>query len=1151
MCDVNITTGKLIRYEVDLYLPGFIPCEFVRQYDSTSSVRRALGFGWKHNWDIFLRWNLPQVLYHDADGAEKPLTFSPETGQARNDDEGLLLVPQDDGWLLDASDRRRYYFPPRDAAGRSRLAWVEDPNGNRLHLAYDAAGFLQTVTDTLGRQVHFRLDAAGRLTELLTLPHYEAEHLLVRVRYHYDDQDDLVAVEDSHGNAVRYEYQDHLLVRETDRSGRNVYWAYDRGRRCIRTWRDGGLLYRALHFHDRQRMVHMVNALGFSTIYRCDERANIVAVVDPLGQVQTNTYDAHGQLLASSAPGGGPSALSVFDEAANCLTETHASGVAFQYFFDDQNRLARIVDNEGHEWLRAYDRRGHLIRSVAPGGVEWQFAFAPQGYVARAINPQGHALHQERTPDGRITRLRDDLGPLLTTEYDFLGHVAAITNAAGRTTRFERDTEGRLVRITSADGQSRSCQYDAAGRLVMMADELGNVTRFAFDAAGKPIQEINALGGVLELTYDAESQLVAIRNCKGERAAFRYDPLGRLIETTFFDGQIERYEYDAASRFATLIQATGQRTTFAYDEAGDLVRKVLPDGQVAEFGYKDRFLLSAANADATVTREYDARLRLAKETQGDWEITYEYDVLDNLIRVADNRGRVATYRYDPRRRLTAVEDTQHGTHQWQYNELDLLVAWQMPNGGRQQLAYDELDRLVEITVADAAGRELLRRDFAYDAVDRLVREDLRRADTGEAVSIRYAYDPLHRLTEVVRDGVRVEWFHYDANGNITACADYASADIAAGNRVVRAGDMRCDYDPLGNLVARHEAGGTTRHEYNAAGQLTKVIRPDNAEIQFRYDPLGRRIGRVGPDGETRFYWNDRTPFREEAAAGTRSFLFLPSSFVLVGLVQGEDQYSVVFDQLGTPRELLDGGRTIVWSRRARAFGFEAGNGAAVACPLSFQGQYRDADSGLHYNYHRYYDPRLARFLTPDPIGIAGGTNLYRYVTNPKTWIDPYGLFELTVKARCDWNQQQMDDFNAKVDRYNQAIEEKQRSGEKGITISTCSRLKESARAIYEKCPKKDPNNDRPVKKSPKDQGKAVDCQDDIDHIIDVQMGGAQKPPQVCDNLVPVNASVNRSLGSQISNQLKNVNLSADPVLTKVKVGTRECPDTSPRTPACA
>jgi len=56
-----------------------------------------------------------------------------------------------------------------------------------------------------------------------------------------------------------------------------------------------------------------------------------------------------------------------------------------------------------------------------------------------------------------------------------------------------------------------------------------------------------------------------------------------------------------------------------------------------------------------------------------------------------------------------------------------------------------------------------------------------------------------------------------------------------------------------------------------------------------------------------------------------------------------------------------------------------------------QGQYLDRETGLHYNLFRYYDPDSGRFTQQDPIGLAGGINLYQYAPNALGWVDPWGL----------------------------------------------------------------------------------------------------------------------------------------------------------------
>ncbi len=103
-------------------------------------------------------------------------------------------------------------------------------------------------------------------------------------------------------------------------------------------------------------------------------------------------------------------------------------------------------------------------------------------------------------------------------------------------------------------------------------------------------------------------------------------------------------------------------------------------------------------------------------------------------------------------------------------------------------------------------------------------------------------------------------------------------------------------------------------------------------------------------------------------------------------------YYFVNDHLGTPHRIVSESGEIVWAAAYLPFGEAQVVRETVANSFRFPGQYFDAETGLHYNWHRYYDPQTGRYLTPDPIGLAGGVNLYAYVEgNPVTLADPYGL----------------------------------------------------------------------------------------------------------------------------------------------------------------
>lgn len=308
------------------------------------------------------------------------------------------------------------------------------------------------------------------------------------------------------------------------------------------------------------------------------------------------------------------------------------------------------------------------------------------------------------------------------------------------------------------------------------------------------------------------------------------------------------------------------------------------------------------------------------------------------------------------------------------------------------------------------GKQVAReRRYGYDSTGNLLQ--VNDSVQGEQ---HYRYDPLDRLLEV--RGELTERFLHDPAGNLLNQTLGGQFDGARtqGNRLLFSGDRHFEYDEFGRLAVERRGKGQsllTRYHYDCQHQLIRAELPDGSIARYDYDAFGRRIrkavsGHKGPSGEqvTEFLWQANNLIAESRRdGGYRSFIYQPGSFKPLVQLEGEGQDAEVFhyqlDHLGTPLALTRDNGATAWQVRYRAYGnVWREEVAEVATPLRFQGQYYDAETGLHYNRHRYYQPETGRFITPDPIGLAGGLNNYQYAPNPTGWVDPLGLSNVPGSA---------------------------------------------------------------------------------------------------------------------------------------------------------
>ncbi|MCL2103569.1 MAG: hypothetical protein FWH21_00710 [Kiritimatiellaeota bacterium] len=557
--------------------------------------------------------------------------------------------------------------------------------------------------------------------------------------------------------------------------------------------------------------------------------------------------------------------------------------------------------------------------------------------------------------------------------YDPLNRVVETKVAQTFLSAFSHDPLGNLTAATDPLGKVRQWEYDAMNRRTAAIRPSGATDAFAYNAMGWNTAYTNSEGNVYTMAYDVFGRMTAATNALNQQV-FRawYDYNGNITNKIDGRGISIRSTYDALDRLTAVFTngtANTQRiSAFTYDAVGNM--------------------LTASNATAQLTFNYDVMNRVtnavtkvaAASLPPSITTRWQRDLGGLVTNLTYATGKSVVYVHDEDGLLSSVTDWLG--NEWVFvrdpaGRLLSLSSPSSPASPTSLFSYDPVGRLSSWNVGTLAGREI-----SYDAANRRIRDDITAGAIPKPTLQRTALNTFDAADKLISSSVRYgqgadstehieELFSYDGNGALT---NWLGSPLWKGGGGNAAGGLSLTYNALGQVSSL----AANSYSYDALGNRIKV---NNALwIPNHSDSLKRPLMECDTSGNVlRYYiWGDN-----------RLLGFIDSSGILT---------VAHCDDFGSVIALTDLSGTPLYTANYGSHGEDWGSTGYNPTPFAWLGgygvQYLETDTPLrlYLTRHRVYSATLNRFLSADPIGLAGGGNLYAYGEgNPMAYIDPLGL----------------------------------------------------------------------------------------------------------------------------------------------------------------
>ena len=755
------------------------------------------------------------------------------------------------------------------------LTVIEDVNGKRLSYAYDTDGrvlkgidaegicYFSNTYDDYGRVIQQKDAIEGHAASSFV---YEGNTRITTNRNgktslrEYDDNGLLTRYIDENGNTKTYEYDEcYNITRETDGCGETVTKLYnsfnkpykitdkngfvtdlvydENGNLISITYPsiDGSYTIEMFAYNARNQLTHHYDLRGTQTAYTYDE--NGMPLSKKVGTRDAILYSYRNGLLESQTDALGHTTDYIYNSLGQMIRKIDADHKNTYYAYDAMGNLLRVTDAEGGVTQYTYDGNYQKTSVTDARGNKTEYTYNGNMKNDSVLFPDGSKITYVFDGEDRPVTVKDRAGNVTTITYDDCGNVLSKRFADGACFSYEYDAMGRVIKETSPTGAVTLKNYDGIGNLLTVTDDDGNVTRYYYNALSKPIVYINASSYDTQYTYSPAGDLLSETDPLRNTKSYTYDAYGNCLSATDANGNVTTYTYDANNRLLTVTNALGQTTTNTYDVRGNLISTKDAKGYTVRYGY-DALGRRTTVTDAkgnTFTTFYDACGNVVKTTDPEGNTvsetvynelnlpaqvknaagkttSYTYTPLGKVESVTDPLGEITEYFYDACGRNSSVLDASGHESRMQYDWLGNVTVLSGPLHGATQYGYDKRGRLISESTVSGGERK-----YGYNAMS--VKNEITNA---KGQKKRIFFDAAGRITGYTTPEDSV-CYTYDACGNVLTVTDSH-------------GTITRTYDALHRVTSYTDTyGKVIRYEYDAVGNLSRLIYPDNTAVSYEYD----------------------------------------------------------------------------------------------------------------------------------------------------------------------------------------------------------------------------------------------------------------------------------------------------------------------------